>query len=102
MKCGEATLPERLQIQSTVVDPYLFVEISSYNNETLTLRLTSSVAFTLIMTSLYFITPTVVVVVLFVDDDDDDDENNDDEDDYSEGDEEEEEDDEDIGTDAIA
>ena len=31
MKCGEATLPERLQIQSTAVDPYLFVEISTHN-----------------------------------------------------------------------
>ena len=64
MKCGEATLPERLQIQSTAVDPYLFVEISTHNIETLTLRLTSSVAFTLIMTSLCFTTPTVIVVVL--------------------------------------
>ena len=83
MKCGEATLPERLQIQSIAVDPYLYVEISAHNIETLALRLTSSVAFTLIMTSPYFITPTVAVVVLLVndyDDDDDDDEKNDDED----------------------
>ncbi len=57
MKCGEATLPERLQIQSTAVDPYLFVEISTHNIETLTLRLPSSVAFTLIMTSPCFTTP---------------------------------------------
>ena len=58
MKCGEATLPERLQIQSTTaVDLYLFVEISTHNIETLTLRLTSSVAFTLIMTSPCFTTP---------------------------------------------
>ena len=57
MKCGEATLPERLQIQSTAVDPYLFVEISTHNIETLTLRLTSSVAFTLIMTSPCFTIP---------------------------------------------
>ena len=57
MKCGEATLPERLQIQSTAVDPYLFVEISSHNIETITLRLTSSVAFTLIMNSPCFTTP---------------------------------------------
>ena len=57
MKCGEATLPERLQIQSAAVDPYLFVEISTHIIETLTLRLTSSVAFTLIMTSPCFTTP---------------------------------------------
>ena len=57
MKCGEATLPERLQIQSTAVDPYLFVEILTHNIETLTLRLTSSVAFTRIMTSPCFTTP---------------------------------------------
>ena len=32
MKCGEATLPERLQIQSTTAfDPYLFVEISTHS-----------------------------------------------------------------------
>ena len=63
MKCGEATLPERLQIQSTAVDPYLFVEISTHNIETLTLRLTSSsVAFTLIMRASQH--QTVVVVVL--------------------------------------
>ena len=31
MKCGEATLPERLQIQSSAVDPYLFVDISTHN-----------------------------------------------------------------------
>ena len=64
MKCGEATLPERLQIQSTAVDPYLFVEISTHNIETLTIRLTSFVAFTLIMNSPCFTTPTVIVVVL--------------------------------------
>ena len=58
MKCGEATLPERLQIQrTTAVDPYLFVEISTYNIEILTLRLPSSVALTLIMTSPCFTTP---------------------------------------------
>ena len=62
MKCGEATLPERLQIQSTAVDPYLFVEIATHNIETLTLRLTSSVAFTLIMRASQH--QTVVVVVL--------------------------------------
>ena len=59
MKCVEATLPERLQIQSTTaVDPYLFVEISTLNIETLTLRVTSSIAFTPIMTSSCFTTPS--------------------------------------------
>ena len=58
MKCGEATLPERLQIQSTTaVDPYLFVEISTHNIEVHTLRRISSVAFTLIMTNPCFTTP---------------------------------------------
>ena len=65
MKCGEATLPERLQIQSTAaVDPYLFVEISTHNIETLTLRLTSSVAFTLIMPSVRASQHQTVVVVV--------------------------------------
>ena len=64
MKCGEATLPERLQIQSTAVDPYLFVEISTHNIETLTLRLTSSVAFNLIMPSVRASQHQTVVVVV--------------------------------------